>query len=195
MKNLFNNWLNIPNILSIFRLVLVGVFAVAFLQDQFYYALFIYVVAGLTDVIDGFIARRFNLVTDLGRLLDPLADKIMQITALALLTYKGIIPWPIITVVIIKELAMFIGATFLLQKKDVVVKADWFGKLATVVFFVAVIGCIFAEQRLLNGIVPYEWKNTMMIIAVCTTLYAFYGYCIQFFKVLKKLKAEKKDDE
>lgn len=195
MKNLFANCLNIPNILSVFRIGLIFVFAKAFLNNQYYYALFIYVVAGLTDVIDGFIARKFNLTTELGKLLDPLADKLLQLTAISLLTYRNIIPWPIITVVAIKELAMIIGATFLLQYKDYVVQADWFGKLATVIFFVAVVGCIFADRQLFGAIIPYDWKNAMMVIAVCTTLFAFYGYCLMFFKVLKQSKNKQIGDD
>ncbi|MEG2137104.1 MAG: CDP-alcohol phosphatidyltransferase family protein, partial [Oscillospiraceae bacterium] len=84
--------MNIPNTLSLFRLVLVPVFGVTFFGDSpaaRYYAAAIYALAFLTDIADGWIARHFNQVTKLGRILDPLADKLMTFTVIICITVKG----------------------------------------------------------------------------------------------------------
>ena len=84
---------NIPNILSIIRIILVFVFvAVFFVADSPVWALIIFLTAGATDVVDGYLARRFNWITNLGKILDPFADKFMQCTALVCLCIKNFVP-------------------------------------------------------------------------------------------------------
>ena len=84
---------NIPNILSFIRLCLVAVFAVLFFSGYTGWALIVFLVAGATDVIDGFLARRYNWITNLGKILDPLADKTMQCMVLVCLCIDKYIPW------------------------------------------------------------------------------------------------------
>ncbi|MBR2181146.1 MAG: CDP-alcohol phosphatidyltransferase family protein, partial [Oscillospiraceae bacterium] len=91
--------MNIPNLLSIFRMCLVPVFVVVFFSDSphaYAYAAGVYALAGITDVLDGIIARKFNLITKLGKILDPLADKMMTITVFVCISIAGLIPWWII---------------------------------------------------------------------------------------------------
>ena len=92
--------MSIPNLLSLLRLVLVPVFAVVFFQpapDAHRWAVLIYLTAFLTDVADGWIARHFNQITKLGRILDPLADKLMTFTVIICITADGIIPlWAVV---------------------------------------------------------------------------------------------------
>ena len=84
---------NIPNILSCIRILLVFVFLfVFFVVDNIYLALLIFLIAGATDVIDGYLARRNNWITNLGKILDPVADKLMQCTVLLSLLIKGLVP-------------------------------------------------------------------------------------------------------
>ena len=95
----------------------------------------------MTDVLDGIIARKFNCITNFGKLIDPLADKATQIAILAALTFKGIIPLWMLIVVFVKEFAMIAGASFL-YGKELVVSSRWFGKMATVIFYIAIV-CSF----------------------------------------------------
>ena len=104
--------MSIPNVLSLIRLVLVPVFAVVFFQpwpDAHFWAAVIYLAAFLTDIADGWIARHFNQITKLGRILDPLADKLMTFTVIICITADGIIPLWAVVVFFCKELTMAIG--------------------------------------------------------------------------------------
>lgn len=131
---------HIPNILSALRIVMVGVFAGLFMTGQYIAALSVYVLAFFTDVLDGRLARRHGWITNLGKLLDPLADKLMVVTAL-LCIYLGN-PKPVYLVIfllaLIKETLMVFGSLVLLKQR-IVVYADWIGKIATGMFAVGVV--------------------------------------------------------
>lgn len=135
---------HIPNILSGLRILMVGVFIYAFLQGRYIAALLIYVLAVLTDLLDGYLARRNNWITNIGKVLDPLADKLMLIAALVCFYIRDFLPLWLVAIVIAKELVMIIGG-MLLYKKNIVVYADWYGKLATV-FFNAGVVATFSKQ-------------------------------------------------
>lgn len=128
---------HIPNILSAIRLLMVGVFLYFFAKERYLASLITYVAAFLTDLLDGFLARRNNWITNVGKILDPLADKCMLLTALACFWYKGWLPSYLILIVFIKELLLIIGGAFLI-KRQVVVYADWFGKIASGFFNLSV---------------------------------------------------------
>ncbi|KUO70029.1 MAG: CDP-diacylglycerol--glycerol-3-phosphate 3-phosphatidyltransferase, partial [Clostridia bacterium BRH_c25] len=122
--------MNIPNALTIIRLLLIPGFVYYFFSQMEYgirIAIVIFVVAGLTDILDGFIARRYNLITRLGIVLDPLADKLMLLTVLISITLKDQIPFWIIVVVAIKETLLMLGAITLFNDHDIVVPANKFG--------------------------------------------------------------------
>lgn len=130
--------MSIPNLLSLLRLVLVPVFAVVFFQpapDAHRWAVLIYLTAFLTDVADGWIARHFNQITKLGRILDPLADKLMTFTVIICITADGIIPLWAVVVFFLKELTMAIGGYLMYQKLGDVISSNWLGKTSTGVFF------------------------------------------------------------
>ena len=132
---------HVPNILTVARFFLIP-FIIYFITVNQYITAFIFLsISGLTDILDGFIARKFDLITNFGKLIDPLADKLTQISVLLALSFEGIIPIWIITVVVIKEAVMISGASFL-YGKELVVSSRWFGKLSTVLFYVAIV-CSF----------------------------------------------------
>ena len=136
---------HIPNILSSIRIVMVGVFAWLFLTakiphpQNYLWALGVFVLAFVTDVLDGFLARTFNWVTPVGKLLDPLADKLMAITALIVILigkWEGPLFWIYLTLVIlvaVKEILMVIGGLIMLKQRKVAY-SDWYGKTATGLF-------------------------------------------------------------
>ncbi|MBQ1631680.1 MAG: CDP-alcohol phosphatidyltransferase family protein [Clostridia bacterium] len=136
---------HIPNILSSIRIAMVGVFAWLFLTariphpQNYLWALGIFVLAFVTDVLDGFLARTFNWVTPVGKLLDPLADKLMAITALVVILigkWEGSLFWIYLTLVIlvaVKEILMVVGGMIMLKQRKVAY-SDWYGKTATGLF-------------------------------------------------------------
>ena len=117
---------NIPNLLTVFRLLLIPLMLYYLFTDSLKFALIIYVLASVTDVIDGYVARKFDMITNLGKILDPLADKLLQFSALIGLWYSKIIPLWILIVFFCKEILMGIGC-FKLLKDHVIVQAKWFG--------------------------------------------------------------------
>ena len=136
---------HIPNILTVLRFVLIPGIIVAIVKEQYILAFIILTLSGLTDVLDGYIARKFNFITDFGKLIDPLADKMTQISILTTLVIVNIIPIWILIIIVVKELAMISGASFL-YGKDLVVSSKWYGKLATVLFYVAIVVSLFIRQ-------------------------------------------------
>ena len=104
----------IPNILTTLRLVLVPLFAYVLVVLKMHWAaLAIFLFAGLTDIVDGFIARKFNMITKIGKVYDPLVDKLMQITAVICLAHENIIPDWVIWFILFKEGTMILGGIFL----------------------------------------------------------------------------------
>jgi len=107
--------------------MLIPVFGYYLLEGQYKVAVFLFLLSSLTDILDGYIARKFNMVTPWGKLADPLADKLMQLTATILLIIQEKIPLIILFVVAAKELLMGAGSIFLYKKKNYVVSSNWYG--------------------------------------------------------------------
>ena len=133
---------HVPNILTIIRFFLIPFIIYFIFTEQYIMAFVMLTLSGLTDVLDGIIARKFDCITNFGKLIDPLADKATQISILASLTFKGIIPLWMLLVVFLKEFAMIAGASFL-YGKELVVSSRWYGKLATVIFYFAIVCSFF----------------------------------------------------
>lgn len=168
---------HVPNILTILRFLLIPPIVITIANEEFILALVFLVLSAITDVLDGAIARKFDLVTDFGKLVDPLADKMTQLSILITLSVKDIIPLWILIIVIIKELAMIIGASFL-YKKELVVSSKWYGKLATVLFYIA-IGCSLVIRYLNNNILEtpiYNFSIYIFCLAILATLLALVLY-------------------
>lgn len=136
-KYLTNIW-NVPNVLTMIRLALIPVFVLFHAAHREKVALLVFCVASLTDWLDGYIARKHHLITDFGKLMDPLADKLMVCTALIMQGLNGTFPVAAILIVIIKELVMIYGSSYLLAH-DVVVYANMWGKLAQCSFILALV--------------------------------------------------------
>ena len=167
---------HVPNILTVLRFFLIP-FTIYFLaKDEYIVAITFLILSGLTDVLDGAIARKFNLITNFGKLIDPLADKITQVSLLGTLVVKNIIPLWILVIVIVKEAAMVAGASFL-YGKELVVSSKWYGKAATVLFYLAIaLSMVFRDlelQTYLDLIIYY--------IAVIMTLFSLIMYFREFY--------------
>lgn len=167
----------IPNILSALRIVMVGVFIWLFTKGRYLSALAVYVLAFLTDILDGQLARRHGWITDVGKLLDPLADKMMVIAALVCIYLGKRSPVYLVLFILVgmKELLMLVGGIFMVRRK-VVAFSDWFGKIPTGLFavgiFLSMLSFVFKQ------IEPY---NLYVLIAATVSSYValiHYG-CVQ----------------
>ena len=131
---------HIPNILSIIRILLVFVFVYVFYGlNRPILAIVVFLVAGATDVVDGYLARRFNWITNLGKILDPFADKLMQCTVLICFCQAGIIPLWFVIPFFAKEAATLILGFIVIKRRSVVIVSKWYGKAAVCLFYVTIV--------------------------------------------------------
>ena len=136
----FGQIFTIPNLLSLFRLCLIPMFMLLYLREENYPATAgILILSGLTDIADGFIARRFHMTSDLGKVLDPTADKLTQLAMLiCLLTRFPLMVWPLALLVLKETVDTVLGA-LVIRKTGIVCGAEWHGKAATCALFAAMV--------------------------------------------------------
>lgn len=127
----------VPNILTVIRIILVPIFVLMFFYSPIA-AMCIFVAAFVTDAADGYIARKYDAVTDIGKVLDPLADKLMKLAALCCLAAKGLIPEWIFYVMLTFDLGMIITGAFMFKRKWIV-PSNIVGKTGTFVLTVAIV--------------------------------------------------------
>ncbi len=173
--------LNIPNMLTVLRLFLLPFFAWSYLSGNLTKALTIYVIAQVSDLLDGFIARRLGQITSFGKLVDPLADKLTLLTVLCCFGLRGQVPWWVIGVMIAKEGLMILGSLYALRR-DVVVQALWPGKVATVLFAATVISFLLHWTRL---------AYVLLYLAVPMALLALVMYIIDLQQLLRDAAKQK----
>jgi cardiolipin synthase len=150
MKTDWKQNLNVPNALTMLRFLMIPLYVVLFLKGHKYWALFTFLFAGFTDVLDGWIARRYNLITNFGKLMDPLADKLMGITVLFSMTIgtaqiPPVVPWAVLIVIVGKELLMVLGGLFMLGK-HVVVYSKPIGKASQALFTLGLTASFFHDN-------------------------------------------------
>lgn len=179
----------VPNILTIIRFLLIPIIIAMLTNGNYIGAIIIFSLSGITDILDGTLARKFNLISDFGKLMDPLADKATQLSILFTLTAKRIIPFWIVSIVTIKEFFMVCGASFL-YGKDLVVSSKWYGKASTVLFYIAIVVSLVLKQLSanmeLNTIVRHIDKPLYML-AILMTLFSL-GMYIKAFMIKGYLK-------
>ena len=183
----------IPNILSCIRIALVGVFIYLFFKDypnNIVWSLVIFLLAGATDVVDGYLARRNNWVTDIGKILDPFADKLMQCTVLICMLIKKLLPVWLVVPFILKEFVILIGGLFISKKMSKVVVSNVFGKMTVVFFYGAILSCMLARDFMAaNPWVLYLISSLVLAAAFA----ALINYAIGSFKQLKAEEAASKE--
>ena len=167
---------HIPNILTILRFFIIPFIVYYLIGDNYIAAFILLTLSGLTDVLDGAIARKFNFITNFGKLIDPLADKVTQLSLLCTLVFKGIIPLWILVIVLLKEAFMVCGATFL-YGRDLVVSSKWYGKAATVLFYLAIAVSLLIRQFKLD----FTFDITLYYLALFMTLFSLVMYFREFY--------------
>jgi len=178
---------HIPNVLSAIRILLVPVFVYLFFghYERIYLSLAVFLLAGVTDIVDGYLARRNNWITNLGKLLDPLADKLMECTVLVCFAVKGIIPWQITVIFMLKEVFMIVGAIVVFKKIKVTVKSKWYGKVTTAVFY-AIAFSVFAVY-VFEIDVNAAVAAVLFALALLLTLVSMVLYIIDTLRIKAKL--------
>lgn len=181
-----NKNFNIPNTLTILRMLLIIPFVVYYERDQVLRAAAVLILSGLTDMLDGMIARRYHQITELGQMLDPLSDKLTQGAVAICLAVKQPILIPFLAVFVIKEALMVSAGIFLIgKKKKRPGGSQWFGKIATVLFYIS-----FGIIVFLKGIGAGEDRElvvsvTLLSITAAFMIYAFVRYAKIYFDIYR----------
>jgi cardiolipin synthase len=187
MKITAKEFWSIPNILSYLRLLLIPCFLVVYLgagtAQEYLASAGIVLISGLTDFADGFIARKFNMITQWGKVLDPIADKLTQAAIVFALMFKIPYMWILFIIFAVKETTMGICSLYFLRKKRKLDGAKWFGKLSTFVFYIILFLMIAFE-------IPQIWRNIMMCITGFFLMLAFVLYMRVYYHMWRAYKED-----
>lgn len=186
-KNIFT----IPNIISMFRIVLIIVFIPIYfseIENNLLIALGVMLLSGLSDVADGFIARRFNMISDFGKVLDPVADKLTQGVILFCLLINHSAILPMFVVLSMKELMTAFAATYLLRNGFEPMSAKWWGKLSTAVIYATIFYIILNDYFGLYDAVLI----ILVVISIICMLISLLGYLIIVLNKSKEAIKESK---
>lgn len=200
VNELFEGWNTIPNWLSFLRIALIPVFVVLFLKGYVLAAVIVMACAAITDLFDGKIARKFNQVSNLGKLLDPIADKLSQmaIVIVLIVTYWDNAIRYLFMFFILKEIIMLLGGAILLSKGMRPTAAEIWGKVATTIFYIGMIIllalgengalCPYLNDFCLPGVVTW----IIVAVAAAATLISLLGYAPGFIRQIKENKQSNK---
>jgi CDP-diacylglycerol--glycerol-3-phosphate 3-phosphatidyltransferase len=175
---------NVPNILSSIRICLVPVFALTYFSEAGsikIYAAAVYALASFTDFLDGYIARKYSLISNLGKILDPLGDKLMTLTVLVCITIDQVIPVWAVVAAVVKEMLMLLGGAIIRGKKGgEIPSSNIIGKTSTVVFFVVCVTLMLFRS------IPTDIATIMITAAIALMLLALVSYIRTFIHVMNK---------
>lgn len=192
IKDAVKKNLNVPNVLTLIRLLLVPVYIALFVNGRKYAALIVFLAASFTDLLDGMIARKYNLITDFGKLMDPFADKVMVLTAMFSMAIgsaaiPAVIPWAAVIILLLKELVMICGGMLLL-KHGIVVYSSMIGKVAHCVFIAGLVATYFHDWfARVCASWPLAPDLILVWLAVCLTLCALVFYVTDSVKKARKM--------
>lgn len=174
----------IPNLLCYLRLLLLPVFAAFYSCEEFVLATVTVLLSAFTDVADGFIARKFNMTSELGKILDPLADKLTQAVVSACLLMRYPVMWILFSVIMVKESFQGIGGLLIYRKVRKMRSSEWFGKLSTAAFYT-----VMAYLVLFNPDPSFWGVSLPVLVSTGLMLFALILYSLRFCQVVSSLKA------
>ncbi|MBQ9460447.1 MAG: CDP-alcohol phosphatidyltransferase family protein [Clostridia bacterium] len=190
MKLSIKKNINVPNTLTVIRLIVIIPMIKFLLEQKYVYAGIMILISALSDMMDGFLARRLDQVTDLGKILDPIADKLTLIAVVVCVNVLYPEVMPFVLVLFSKELLMLAGGAFLLKVRIRPPAAKWYGKLSTVLFYTSITTLIILKA--VWGYTNETLSMTLLAVTTASMLFSLVRYFILFVKLVKeKNKAEK----
>lgn len=201
MKELLKQLWNVPNMITLFRIIAIPFMMWTTLDANTYVkvgeyvfpiiGLVLLVVSASSDLVDGWFARKFNQGTQLGEIIDPFADKLMQCTAILSLVIIGYVHWAFIVVLLAKEATMILGGAFMAgDSKNI--KANYMGKAASFVICTAVTMSYF-HAFWAEKVFYLDW--IVLGIGLVLTYIAFFNYLKQAIVIIKKILARRKEEK
>ncbi|MDE7281679.1 MAG: CDP-alcohol phosphatidyltransferase family protein [Ruminiclostridium sp.] len=183
---------SIPNILTYFRILLIPVFVVLYInskEDLSFHIASVLVVAlsGLTDMLDGKIARHFNMITELGKIIDPVADKLTQCAIMVCLAVRYPLLWAFIGALVVKEITMAVLGMVFLKKGRKLKGAHWYGKVSTVVFYLVMMTLLVVPPVKM----PFEVSLVLILVSGAFMIFSFIMYLTVYFNMARDIKENK----
>lgn len=165
----------IPNVLTLMRLLLVLPFLICLFHQQFEYAFYIFLIAGVTDALDGWLARGFSWQSDVGKLIDPMADKLLIVASFISLAILHIIPVWLVMLIFARDLTISLGvvAWYILIPKKPDLKPTYISKVNTVLQLLLVMLCLYDQAFVLPN--P-QWIHICVILTAITTSLSYIDY-------------------
>ena len=182
--------MTIPNAISFIRIILITPFVAFFITGYYIPAAVTVALSGLSDCFDGMIARHFHQESEIGKILDPLADKLTLIAIGICLIFVDPYVLPLMIVMVVKDILMIIGGTIVIKRGIIPPKSVWYGKVSTILFYLTVSAIV------LMTILDYH--NTILTLSLlgatlAIMLYSLAMYTIKFFKLMKENKTKSDD--
>jgi len=170
--------MNLPNKLTLLRIILVPLFVILFYKEMYLYALIVFCVASITDTLDGNIARKYHLITNFGKLMDPLADKILVYAAITLFVEHNWCPAYILIVILAREF-LIAGVRLIAASNGNVISADIFGKLKTIFQMIWVIALLVNKSFVFMNEASLLIAQIFMYLSLAFTIISGFNYCIK----------------
>ncbi|MCD7934100.1 MAG: CDP-alcohol phosphatidyltransferase family protein [Oscillospiraceae bacterium] len=170
----------LPNLMSFFRLLLVPFIIWAYLKDRYWLTAALILLSALTDILDGIVARKCNMVSDLGKMLDPICDKATHAALLICLLTRYPVVWLLLAFLAVKELLMAVFGALAVRRRGKVHSAKWYGKLCTVITETVILALV-----LFLGIPEH---TALLLLALCgaAMVFSLLMYLIFFIQLLRK---------
>lgn len=190
MEKKKNELFSIPNILTMFRMALIIVFVILFFLNYYIAAAIVLGVSGITDILDGYIARKFNMITWIGKALDPFADKLTQIAVLTCLIF--VTPYILIplSVLLIRDAYMLFSGIYIYRKTHETYSAKWYGKVATFYTY-----CLMGAMLMFKPFFEEQFTFLLILIIIdaCLITLSFVMYLIRNAEVIKDIRKKEKN--
>ncbi|MDR0738618.1 MAG: CDP-alcohol phosphatidyltransferase family protein [Oscillospiraceae bacterium] len=182
--------LNIANFFTFFRIFLIIPFVYFFVKENYLNSALILLLSALSDALDGILARKFFLITNFGKILDPIADKLTLIAVITCIGIKFNEIFFFMIVLILKDLLMLIAGAYLLHRKITPPASKWYGKLSTVVFYVSAAVLVITKTifKFVPGFIPF----LLFSVTTCVMLFALFKYFLVFCTLLEEFAHHKK---
>ena len=177
--------MTIPNAISFIRILLITPFVAFFIERMYIAAAITVGISGISDLFDGVIARKFHQESELGKVLDPLADKLTLIAVGICLIFIEPYVLPVMIIMVMKDVLMIIGGTIIINKGVIPPKSSWYGKVSTFMFYISV------GMVVLMAIFGYVNKSLSFAVLGITAgmmIFSLINYAIIFVKLQKQLK-------
>ena len=174
----------IPNLITYVRFLLIIPFAYFFLREEYISSAICIGLSGLSDCFDGLVARKLNQVTSLGKILDPIADKVTLLVVVVCMVIFVPVVLPVLIILLLKDVLMILGGTDLINKGITPPAAKWYGKVGTVVFYISV--CIIVFLKAFLNYENFALDLTLLSVTALTMIFALYQYGKIYIQLIKE---------